>query len=160
MFGGGDGIAAGCVDDDDAALGGSIDVDGVNTRARPADHPQARGAAQDIRGDARLTADQERISLGQYALEWPQERQAVFGDRVRDQDQAHQPAAAVVAARSLLSSTFSACSTASRSSSMTQPMCPIRKILPVRLPCPPARTTPWRSSSARSSAVPFTPSGR
>ena len=53
----------------------------------------------------------------------------------------------------------SAPTVASTSEESTYPRCPIRKILPLRLPCPPAMVTPCASCILRGIAFPSIPSG-
>ena len=61
MFGGGDGIAEGCVHHDDAALGGGRDVDIVDADAGPADDLELAGRGDQLRRHFRRRADGEAV---------------------------------------------------------------------------------------------------
>ena len=60
---GGHGVRLGRVGDDDAALGGRLDVDVVDAGAGAADHLQALGARDQLGGHLRRGADDDRVEL-------------------------------------------------------------------------------------------------
>ena len=61
VLGGGDGIALGGVDDDDATFGGSIEVDIVDADTGAADDLEIRCSLDDLAGDAAGTADNDGL---------------------------------------------------------------------------------------------------
>ena len=63
QFGGCDGVARGGVHHDDAAFGGGIDVDVVDTYAGAADADEALGGGKDLAGDLGLGADQDGVHV-------------------------------------------------------------------------------------------------
>lgn len=59
MFGGGNGVAARGVHDDDAVFGGGFDIDVIDANASAADGFQVFGGFEDFGGDFGLAADDE-----------------------------------------------------------------------------------------------------
>ncbi len=63
QFGGGNGVAAGGVHHDDAALGGGIDIDIVHADAGAADDAEIGGGGDDLLGDLGLGADDHGVNV-------------------------------------------------------------------------------------------------
>ena len=82
---------------------GGVDVDVVHAHSGATDHAEARGGREDLGGDLRLAAHDERIVIADAldqrrsiethddinVARGAQARHAVLGDRVRDEDACH-----------------------------------------------------------------------
>ena len=100
VLGGGDGVAAGRVHDDDAALGGGVEVDVVDARAGARDHLQAVRVREGVGRDLRLAAHDEALVASERLAELVrgqarahvdigallQQGDAFIGDGVGDED--------------------------------------------------------------------------
>ena len=100
VLGGGDGVAAGGVYDDDAALGGGVEVDVVDARAGAGDDLQAARVREGVGRDLRLAAHDEALVAGERLAELVrgqarayvdvsallQQGDAFVSDRVGDED--------------------------------------------------------------------------
>src|SRR5581483_2131754 len=200
VLGGGDRVPERRIDDDHAALGRRGEVDIVDADAGTADDVQLLRCREDLARHLRLAAHDERlvgtdggdqvlggqagadVDLGLAA----QEGDAVFGDRVGDEDLVHvapfdeegQPAGAALRCDTNVSPDQPAVAPtpegekptrgrawrrASRqawmSASETRPRWPMRKILPVSAPWPPASTVLYSVRIILPSADHSTPSG-
>ena len=100
VLGRGDRVRLGSVGDDDAALGGRLDVDVVHARSGPADHLEPLGAVDQVRCELGGRADQDAVELADPLLELravpveaeldvealPQQLDAGVGDLLLDED--------------------------------------------------------------------------
>ena len=102
QFGGGDGVPGGRVDDDDATVGGRLDIDVVDANAGAADDPQSVRRLDHAPGDLCRAAHEQgvvlrdggdEIVLGESGAHidanisvLPQPIDSLVGDRVGDED--------------------------------------------------------------------------
>ena len=100
QFGGGHGVAPGDVEHQNTALSGRVDIDVVDPRPGPPDHAQAIGGRDHVGIDARAAADDQAVVVaddrgqrvgGQIATNInlsrrAQRSEALFSDRLGDQD--------------------------------------------------------------------------
>src|SRR5262249_5241336 len=156
----------GCVRDDDAPPRRRIDVDVVDTDSRPADDLQPLASFDELGGELRRGADDDRVVRADDLRELgravdvdvelrPQKVDAGLGGRLREED-VHQAgtacayasyAAGTATPRSIgIPSSTSASSTAPSAAVMSkrsnQPQWPIRKIFPFRCAWPLTSVTP------------------
>src|SRR6476646_3732023 len=170
VLGGRDDVRLGRIRDDDPLARRRVDVDVVDPHSGAADHAQSRGACDHIGRHLRRGADDQRLvavddlverrlgvdddveSLAQQvdarvrdllADEHPRPRHHQAATLLSNASNARGTAAPrSMSAPSSLSESSTAASALAMSKTSNQPMCPMRKIFPLRWPWPGASVTP------------------
>ncbi len=103
VFGGGDGVAGGGVEDEHAVSRRGVDIDVVDADTSASDHPQSRRRGEYLCSDLGLTPDHKRVVVADALAErarlesghhvnltrGAQARDAVLGDGVRNENARH-----------------------------------------------------------------------